>query len=97
MAPAFVTGVGVGLPATHSKGRLVTALPSRTVVAKRGGARMMAESSGQKESLMDWLYNKIMHNFSSEVGYETYFKPIEERREKELEQMYKEKKDNAGK
>lgn len=89
MAPAFVAGAGAALPTTFSNGRLISTRPYRAALTKRGDAHMMAESSGQKQGIFDWLHEKIMHNFSTEFGYETYFKPIEEAREQEMEQIYK--------
>lgn len=85
---AFVSGAGYQLiDSTSRKGAIISKRTSRAVVSQTRNVRMMAGSSGEKESLTDWLMNKVMHNFQFEYGYETYFKPAETAREKEVNRV----------
>lgn len=88
---AFVTGAGYQLiDSTSRKGAVISQRSSRAVVPQTRNVRMMAGASGEKESLFDWLMSKVMHNFQYEYGYETYFKPAEKEREKEIDRVREE-------
>lgn len=59
----------------------------------------MAATDNKDESLLDWLYRKIMHNAmwegDEEAGYEPFFKEAQKAREEEKRRAYEEmEKDN---
>lgn len=63
---------------------------ARTTMSMTAGS----EEPSKKESLGEWLYKKIMHNFANEsYGYEPFHKEAMTAREEEAKRVY----DEAGK
>ena len=87
MELAFVSHFGIGLGGGHHQ-LSVSKKSTRVSVTGRGNARMMAaDSSGDKQTLGQWFLDRFMHNFGSDYGYETYFKPAEKAREDEVKRV----------
>lgn len=67
-------------------------IQSKSVCARSKNVTHMSAGGdkGEKESLMDWLYRKMMHNSEEEFGYEPFFADAMKARDDEKMKAYAE-------
>lgn len=101
MAPAFVSSLPLTSSRTPTFGTAVCVARPASLAAKRptGVVRMSADGGKEKQSLMDWLYSKFMHNAlwegDEEAGYEPFFKAAMAAREEEQRKAYAEQAEDS--